>query len=150
MPMPWRYRHASKDFRAFLDDAKAELELISNNSAYTAIDGVFQTFRRRLTPAQGIAFADHLPAVLAALFLHRWDISRPPLPWADRAALAAEVQALRPDHNLTPLNAIEATARALRAHVNQRDFDNMLATLAPEASAFWHVEGADQITRRIT
>jgi uncharacterized protein (DUF2267 family) len=152
MPMPWTYRHATRDFRAFLDDAKDRLALTSDNAAYTAVDAVFQVFRRRLTAPQGLAFADQLPAVLRALFVYRWDIAVPPLPFADRATLTAEAQAVRPHHNQTPDHAIEAVAWALRRNINQPDFDRMLATLPPGARAFWHVTVCDphELDRRIT
>ena len=55
MPMPPTYRHASKEFRAFLADAKDRMNLESDNMAYTAVDAVFQVFRRRLTAQQGHA-----------------------------------------------------------------------------------------------
>ncbi|WP_137701398.1 DUF2267 domain-containing protein [Marimonas lutisalis] len=150
MPMPWSYRHATRDWQGFLEDAKSELALSSDNMAYTAVQGVLLTFRRRLTPAQGLAFADQLPAVLRAIFVADWDISSPPLPWADRATLTAEAKALRPDHNLTPDNAIAAVARALRAHVRQRDFDRALDALGPEARDFWHVDDGQNIRRKMT
>ena len=53
MPLPTIYRHATRDWRAFLDDAKQELGLGSDNMAYTAVQAVLLTFRRHLTPAQG-------------------------------------------------------------------------------------------------
>ena len=90
MPMPWTYRHASKEFRAFLDDAKERMGLASDNMAYTAVDAVLQVFRRRLTPEQGIAFADLLPSVLRAVFVYRWDVARPPVPFGPRDALTRE------------------------------------------------------------
>lgn len=77
MPMSWTYRHASKAFRAFLHDAKERMGFVSDNMAYMAVDAVFQVFRRRLTPEQGIAFADLLPSVPRAIFVYRWDVSRP-------------------------------------------------------------------------
>lgn len=63
MPMPWTYRHASREFRGFLDDAKDRMGLESDNMAYTAVDAVFQVFRRRLTAQQGLDFASALPCV---------------------------------------------------------------------------------------
>ncbi len=149
MPLPTTYRHATKDWQAFLDDAKREMNLESDNMAYTAVQGVLLVFRRRLTPIQGLAFADQLPAVLRAIFVAEWDITRRPVLWAERAVLTAEVKALRPDHNLTPDNAIEATARALRGHVRQMDFVRMLMRLAPQARDFWKIEGPAP-ERRIT
>lgn len=143
MPMPWTYRHASKEFRAFLDDAKSRMDLESDNSAYTAVDAVFQVFRRRLTAQQGLDFAGVLPAVLRAIFVAGWDVTGPPTPFADRATLTAEARAVRPHHNLTPDNAIEATAWALRRHVNPREFDLALAKLPEAARDFWHVEVDD-------
>lgn len=139
MPMPWTYRHASKEWRAFLDDVKDSTGLESDNMAYTAIDAVFQVFRRRLTAEQGLRFASTLPAVPRAIFVKDWRPEAKPPPFPDPAALIREVRAVRPDHNLTPDNAIEATARALRRSIDQRDLDDLLADLPPGAQAYWHV-----------
>ncbi len=152
MPMPWTYRHATKDWQAFLADARDRLGLDSDNTTYTAVQGVLITFRHRLSAAEGLAFADILPAVLRAIFVYRWDIGAAPVPFAARDVLTAEVKALRPDHNLTPNHAIEAVAWALRRHVDQRDLDRVLANLPVGAVAYWHVDVADpkDLERRIT
>jgi uncharacterized protein (DUF2267 family) len=143
MPMPWTYRHATKEWRAFLDDAKARLNLESDNMAYTAVDAVLQVFRRRLTAQQGLEFAGVLPSVLRAIFVMNWDVTQPPAPFYDRAALTKEVQAVRPHHNLTPDHAIEATAWALWRCVNTRDMERVLENLPNGASSFWHVDVDD-------
>lgn len=75
MLMPWTYRHSSKEFSAFLEDVKEETSLQSDNSAYTAVEGVLLVFRRRLTAQEGLAFASVLPSVLRAIFVKDWDIS---------------------------------------------------------------------------
>ncbi len=150
MPMPWAYRHASKDWQAFLADAKEGLGLESDNMAYTAVQGVLLTFRRRLAPREVMAFADQLPAVLRALFVAGWDPESTPLPWAPRPALEAEARALRPHHNLTPPAPIAPVARALRRATTARDLDRVLARLGAEAQAFWHVDAsAEDLARRI-
>jgi len=150
MPMPWTYRHASREFRAFLDDAKDRMGLDSDNMAYTAVDGVFRTFRRRLTPAQGILFASALPCVLAAIFIRDWDVTAPPVPFASREDMTREAQALRPHHNLTPENAIEATAFALWRVMNGADLTRVLQKLPTEARAFWAVDAdPDDLDRGI-
>ena len=145
MPMPWTYRHASKEWQAFLDDAKDQMGLVSDNMAYTAVDGVLQVFRRRLTAGQGLAFATVLPAVPRAIFVNNWVPGDPPAPWLDRATLTAEVMSLRPNHNLTPPNAIMATAFALRRRVDRRDLDRVLGALGPDAQAYWVVTGVDEV-----
>jgi uncharacterized protein (DUF2267 family) len=151
MPMPWTYRHASREFEAFLADARDRMGLVSNNMTYTAVDSVFQVFRRRLTAQQGLDFATPLPAVLRSIFVHDWDISGPPVPFTDRTSLTREAQALRRHHNLTPDNAIEATAWAVRRSVDQNDFDRVLASIGPQAQAFWHVSVSDpsELERKI-
>lgn len=150
MPMPWAYRHATKDWVAFLADAKEGMELVSDNSTYTAVEGVLLAFRRRLAPREVMAFAALLPAVLRALFVQGWDPEAPVLPWPDRDALEAEARALRPHHNLTPDHPIEPVARALRRAVNQPDLDRLLARLGPGAEAFWRVEATPRdLERRI-
>jgi len=140
MPMPWTYRHASREFRVFLDEAKDRMGLDSDNMTYTAVDGVFRTFRRRLTPAQGILFASTLPCVLSAIFTRDWDVTAAPLPFGPRAEMTREAQSLRPHHNLTPDNAIEATAFALWRVMNSADLTRVLDKLPPEARAFWAVD----------
>jgi len=148
--MPWAIRHASKDWQAFLADAKDGLGLESDNMAYTAVQGVLIAFRRRLTPREVMAFADVLPAVLRALFVAGWNPEVPPAPWQPRVDLEAEARALRPHHNLTPPAPIEAVARALRRALRQPDLDRVLAAIGPEAQAFWQVSApASDLARRI-
>ncbi|HLS19490.1 MAG TPA: DUF2267 domain-containing protein [Paracoccaceae bacterium] len=151
MPMPYAYRHASREFRAFLDDAKARLELVSENSTYTAVEGVFRTFRRRIPPQQALAFADLLPAVPRAIFVSDWRLDHDIVPFGTRDEWIREVQALRPHHNLTPDHAIEAVAWALRRHVRQRELDRLLSLMPSGAIAFWHVDVDDprELERRI-
>jgi uncharacterized protein (DUF2267 family) len=138
MPMPYTYRHASAEFRAFLDDAREAFDLESDNSTYTAVDAVFRVFRARLTVPEALAFADILPCVLRAIFVADWHPAEP-LPFADRASLTREAQAVRPHHNRTPDNVIEALARVLRRHVLAIDLDRVLARLPPGAAEFWAV-----------
>ena len=139
MPQPYAYRHASREYRAFLDDLKGRMGLESDNMAYTALDGVFRVFRRRVTAAQGLTFASELPAVPRAIFVAGWVPEEPPLPWADRAALVAEAQALRRDHNLTPDTCIGDVAWALRRAVRAPDWERALRALPPEARHYWEV-----------
>ncbi|WP_255553626.1 DUF2267 domain-containing protein [Maritimibacter sp. DP1N21-5] len=146
--MPWSYRHATKDWQAFLSDAKEEFAFASDNSTYTAVQGVLWTFRDRLSPEEVAAFCQPLPAVLRALFLQGWTAA-PAKPWTDRAALEEEARLVRVDHNLTPPAPISLVARALRRHVRQVDFDRVLERIGPEARAFWHVENAYELERRI-
>lgn len=140
MPMPWTYRHASREWRAFLDDVREATGLISDNMAYTAVDGVFHVFRARLTAEEGLRFATVLPSVPRAIFVAGWVPEARPLPFASRTEMTREAQALRPHHNLTPENAIEAVARALWRSVRHAELERVLATLPAGAEAFWHVE----------
>ncbi|MCR9275214.1 MULTISPECIES: DUF2267 domain-containing protein [Mameliella] len=143
MPQPWTYRHASREYRAFLDDLKARMNLESDNMAYTALDGVFHVFRRRVTAEEGLRFASVLPSVPRAIFVAGWQPEVPPAPWASRDDLIREAQALRPNHNLTPDTCIEAVAWALRRAIRGPEWECALAALPPEARAFWRVEVAD-------
>ena len=151
MPMPWTYRHASKEWRAILDDLKDRMSLISDNSAYTAMDGVLQVFRRRLTAQQGLDFASVLPAIPRAVFISGWKIHLPPQSFTERELLIEEVKSIRRHHNLTPDNAIEATAWTLRRYTNRSDLERVLSQLPDGAAQFWHVDVTDprEIEQRI-
>ena len=144
MPMPPEYRFATRDYDAFIETLRERLGTHSRNVAYTTAQAVLVVFRRRLTVAQGLAFAEVLPAVLRAIFVSGWDVSDQPAPFADRAALTAEVLAVRQAHNFAPESAIEDVAWALRKHVDQQAFDRMLDDLPEDARSFWSPpEGVD-------
>lgn len=145
MPMPWTYRQATREWQAFLSEARAAMELTSDNTTFTAVEGVLRAFRRRLAPQQAIDFAQVLPSVLRALFVADWRLD-PPVPPGTRADWTAEAKALRPHHNLTPANCVAATALALRKSVLREDLDRVLATLPPFAAEFWSTPGIDPAT----
>ena len=140
MPMPQQYQRAGEAFDAFLRDARDELGHATRNQTYTTVEGVLLSFRRRLTVAQGLRFADALPAVLRAMFVAGWDGNLPPVPFAERDAMTAEVKALRRDHNFAPDSAIRDVARAVSRHVDEAAFDKALAALPKQARTFWNTE----------
>lgn len=143
MPMPWTYRQATREWQAFLAEAKAAMNLDSDNATFTAVEGVLRTYRRRLTPQQSIDFAQVLPSVLRALFVADWQLDEGPLPSGSRKDWTAEAMALRPHHNLTPTSCVAATAVALRKSVQREDLERALATLPAFASDFWSTPGVD-------
>lgn len=142
MPMPNEYQRAGEVFDRFLEDARVALDLTTRNQAYTTVQGVLLAFRRRLTAAEGLRFANELPAVLRAIFVKDWDVEVVPVPFSSREDMTAEVCSLRRHHNFSPADAIEGVARALRAHVDEKAFDAMLRTLPEGSVAFW--EGGEQ------
>ncbi|NJN35808.1 MAG: DUF2267 domain-containing protein [Nitrospiraceae bacterium] len=146
MPMPWTYRQATREWKAFLLDARTAMDLTSDNSTFTAVEGVLRAFRRRLTPQQAIDFAQVLPSVLRALFVANWTLEDHLLDPGCRADWTAEAMALRPHHNLTPANCVEATALALRKSVLREDLDRVLSQLPAFASEFWSTPGIDPAT----
>jgi uncharacterized protein (DUF2267 family) len=146
VPMPWTYRQATREWQAFLSDARMAMELTSDNATFTAVEGVLCAFRRRLTPQQAIDFAQVLPSVLRALFVANWHLDESPLPPGTRSDWTAEAVALRPHHNLTPPNCVAATALALRKSVLRDDLDRVLATIPPFAAEFWSTPGTDPAT----
>jgi uncharacterized protein (DUF2267 family) len=145
MPMPWTYRQASREWQAFLGDAREAMDLTTDNVTYTAVQGVFLAFRRRLTPQQAVDFAQVLPSVLRALFVADWQLGDP-IPPGTRADWTSEAKSLRPNHNLTPDTCVAATALALRKAVLRADLDRVLATLPPFAAEFWSTPGIDPAT----
>ncbi|MFY0594959.1 MAG: DUF2267 domain-containing protein [Cognatishimia sp.] len=151
MPMPWTYRHSHREWRAFLDDVMSQMSPQTDNTTYTAIQGVLLVFRRRLTPQQALKFATVLPTVPRAIFVEDWNVDDPILPFCDRETLTAEVKSLRPHHNLTPDNAIEATAYALWRSVQHRDLNRVLQYLGPDAESYWKVNVSDpqELAQRI-
>lgn len=140
MPMPYPYRHADAEWRAFLADARERMDLVSDNMAYNAIDGVFRAFRRRLTGPQGIGFASVLPAVPRAIFVFEWAVDAAPVPFASREEMTREAQALRPHHNLTPGNCIEAVAYALHRAVLPAPLARALAACPQGSTEFWRTD----------
>ena len=143
MPMPQEYQRAGEAFGLFLEDAREALGHATRNQTYTTVQGVLLAFRRRLTVEQGLRFADVLPAVLRAIFVSGWNPNERPVAFSPREAMTDEVRALRQAHNFSPPTAIADVARALRAHVDSRDFETTLANLPPGALEFWSIAEED-------
>ena len=137
MPLPMEYQHASDDFERFLADARDRADLVTRNQTWTMVDAVLRVFRRRLTVAQGLAFAEVLPPLLRAMFVIDWDVGAAPLPFTTREAMTAEVQAVRGHHNFAPATAIACVAAALRAAVPADALDRVLADLPEGARDYW-------------
>jgi len=104
------------------------------------VQGVMQTFRRRLSPEQANAFANVLPICLRALFVTDWDPRQPARPFVGRQSLISEVKALRGEHNFSPDAAIVDVARALRKQVDSEALDRVLTELPPGSIEFWAVD----------
>lgn len=137
MPLPPEYQRATDAFYAFLQDAKENAGLGSSHQAYTMSQAVLQCFRRRLSLADGLRFAQLLPVGLRALFVADWDPEAERQPFADEAQYLIEIQGLRKDHNFSPETARRDVARALRSQVDLGPFEAFLNTLGAKAQAFW-------------
>lgn len=118
MTVPLADENATIDFRALLVRARDGADLVTTNQSYTMVEGVLRTFRRRLSVADALRFADVLPAVARAVFVSHWDPDEPRRPFDSRSAMTAEVQALRPSHDDAPDSCIAVVARALRSTVD--------------------------------
>lgn len=138
--MPSEYAHASRDFDAFLSDAKDELGLATRHMTYTTVQAVLLVFRRRLSVAEAISFAEVLPAVLRAIFVAEWDLQAARKPFGALSDMNEEVKDLRPDHNFSPDDAIQCVARALQRHVDRSGFKQALKRISIDAQAFWMAE----------
>jgi uncharacterized protein (DUF2267 family) len=139
VPIPPEYVHASRDFDAFVEEARVRLGHVTRHQTYQSIESVFRVFRRRLTPAQAIGFAGALPPVLRAIFVADWNMSEPRRPFESRPVLGREVRQFRIDHDFSPDTVIEDIAAVLARHVDRRDFARALADLPAEAREFWAV-----------
>lgn len=137
MTVPKDYRHASEDFLRFLEAVKSASGLWSTHVAFTMAQGVFQVFRRRLTTAEAIHFANELPAALRALFVAEWDINEPRATFDAMQAMNQEVKALRPHHNFATDTAIEDVAQALRTVCGEQALSALLSGLPEDARRFW-------------
>lgn len=139
MTIPAEYQRASVEFEKFMVDARDLSGLATTNMAYNMVVGVLHVFRRRLSVQEALRFAGVLPAVLCAIFVSDWDTEQPRLAFVDLASLTGEVQQLRKAHNFSPDTAIHDVALALRRHVDPQELERVLASLPPEAQAYWRV-----------
>jgi len=139
MTVPMQYAHASERFERFMRDAQTRLDRVTSHQTYQSVHAVLRVFRRRLTPQEGLDFANVLPAVLRAIFVEDWDLSEPVRPFASRTDLTREVQQVRVNHNLSPDTVIADIAVALRSQVDPVAFEACLGRIGPEARDFWAV-----------
>lgn len=59
------------------------------------MEGVLLAFRSRVSLADGLRFADVLPAVARAIFVFRWDPDAHRVPFGGRPDWTADAQSLR-------------------------------------------------------
>jgi uncharacterized protein (DUF2267 family) len=137
--MPMEYAHASQQFDCFVEELRIRLGHETRHQTFQTIQSVLRVFRRRLPVAEGLRFADALPAVLRALFVEDWDIDEPVRSFATLREMNNEVREFRINHDFSPPTAIEDVAFVLRHHVDPIGLHRALQCLSPEASAFWHV-----------
>jgi uncharacterized protein (DUF2267 family) len=137
VPYPYEYAVATQTWLEVLDAVRHETDLSTRNQAFTVLEGVLRTFRRRVEVHDALRFADELPVAVRALFVHDWDPTLPQLPFQAPLDLAEEVRALRPAHNFAGPTAVPDVARALRRFVHEARFDALLATLPDGAVDFW-------------
>ncbi|WP_020559585.1 DUF2267 domain-containing protein [Thiofilum flexile] len=140
MTWPLEYQKASYDFEHFMVAARDAAGLATTNMAWTMVEGVFHTFRRRLSPSQILQFASVLPPLIRAMFLEGWLLADHPVPFASLRELTDEVQSLRIDHNFSPPNAIQAVAIALRKVIGDEPLEEVLASLPSAAQTYWAVD----------
>ncbi|XEN30615.1 DUF2267 family protein [Ensifer sp. WSM1721] len=137
MTIPMEYRQASADFDRFILDVRDIAGLQTTNQAYTMVQAVLYTFRRRLEISDALLFANVLPPVLRAIFVADWDLEEPTVPFSGRLTMTREVQAFRGDHNVSPDTAIADVATALRRNVDEMMLNRVLARLPAGAVDFW-------------
>ncbi len=137
MPYPAEYQRATDDFESFMCAVRDEADFGSSHQAYTMTQGVFQTFRRRLSTKDAIRFANILPAGIRSLFLADWEPGEQQLPFSELEKMNAEVALLRPEHNFSRKNAIQIVAKVLSSQVDCQRLKEALSLLPPEAASFW-------------
>lgn len=143
MTWPAEYQRACQEFEKFMVNARDAGSLATTNMAWTMVQAVLLSFRKRLTIDHTITFANALPPLLRALFLDNWTPTVQPQPFLNRAEHLVEIRALRAEHNFSPDDAQYAVARALREAVGPDKLDEVLSTLPGEAREFWRVESAE-------
>ena len=137
MPIPIEYQRATAYFDKFMEDALIKAGLGSSHQTYTMVQGVLQTFRRRLDIKEAIMFSSVLPVILRAMFIADWDLNEDIRLFEDYDIMIKEVQALRANHNFAPETAIKDVAYALRCNIDVDAFDKVLNKLPKGAIQFW-------------
>lgn len=137
MPLPAAYLNASRDFERYIEAMRTRTLIDSRNVHYTTTQAVFRVFRRRVSVADALIFADALPPVLRAIFVSDWNVEEPKLSFTSRESMAREVHEFRRDHNFAPETALTDVADSLWSVVDRFEFERMLAKLPTDAAAFW-------------
>lgn len=139
MPVPPPYYHATEQFEKFMLDARDAADLQTTNMAWNMVVGVLQAFRRRLSVEDAIAFSNHLPPGIRALFVADWNPYEQKLAFTTDAVLLDEIRSVRRQHNFSPEHAHRAVAIAMRKNVELDEFDRCLRLIGEDAYSFWYV-----------
>ncbi len=139
MPVPAEYQRIHDELYQFLMDVRDIADIETTHRAYTVAQGVFQTFRRRISIENAVLFCNALPAGIRALFCADWDPFQEIIPFSTLEIMNTEVRNLRADHNFAPETAIQDVAKALWKNTDQELLTAQLSRLPVEARYFWSV-----------
>lgn len=137
MTVPNEYRRASAQFDDFLGEVANEAGLTTRHQAYTTLQGVLVTFRRRLTLQEAVIFVQVLPPMLRALFVEGWDPHTAQGPVLDQSAWSREIQELRINHNISPADANLFVSNVLWRSTDRAALSKCLSDLPAFATDFW-------------
>ncbi|MEM7180374.1 MAG: DUF2267 domain-containing protein [Spirochaetota bacterium] len=138
MPVPAEYQRIYDHLYDFLQEVRDICDIETTHRSYTTIQGVFQTFRRRVDFAEAVGFSNLLPAGIRALFVAEWDLQESKLDFTSRTDLIHEIQYLRRGHNFAPDTAIQDVAQALHRHVESDKLAKYLGNAAQQIQNYWN------------
>lgn len=137
--MPYTYRHSSEEWRGFLKRVRARTLIESDNVIYTALQGLFRAFRARTEPHLVLEFGDTLPAVMRAILVADWKLDAPCQPWVTPPEIEQEVRAFRQAHNFAPVGILDDLIPEVRAEMNGKAFERVMARMPSEAQRLWRL-----------
>lgn len=145
MTAPQEITHASRQYEAYADALIARSMLQTHNQVYAMTRAVLHETRDHLTLAQGIRFANGLPAVLRAAMVADWDVDARPRDFPGGDAFLADVIRRLSPHHVPPETIVGDVIETISAHADPFAFKQGLAALPDGLAALWRCQMASKL-----
>lgn len=125
----------------WVKDVKKNLDLDSEQDAYSALRSVLHVLRDRLTPQEAVDLGAQLPVLLRGVYYEGWRLTKKPMKARSQKIFLTKVNESLPrkiDLKKTDTeNIVKGVFGVLEKRVSEGEIDNIKSVLPKDFSSLW-------------
>jgi uncharacterized protein (DUF2267 family) len=137
MTLPATLSHAVQQAQVWLKELRDDGDLADEATAYSVLRAVLHQLRDRLTPAEAVDFAAHLPLIVRGTYFEGWHPLRTPEKIRTRQEFLDGVASKLRPHTIPWEAAVRDVFALLSHHCDLGEISDIIAQLPAELKALW-------------